>query len=191
VSGRLGAAYDVQLSGGRQSKDRRPFLYDDDDRTQRPQRRTLSSVQVEPLKGSDTKVTEQRSGLALDVVPGAYAICRFAPGELLPPWVMQGEFFSVTRTPAELSAVCDVAVVPDGVEAEGPWSMLAVRGPLAFNVTGVLAGLATPLANAGISIFAVSTYDTDYVLVRNGDMDRAVRTLREAGHSVSAGRATS
>jgi hypothetical protein len=97
---------------------------------------------------------------------------------------MQGEFFSVTRTPSELSAVCDVAAVPPGVKAEGPWLMLAVRGPLDFNITGVLAGLATPLATAGISIFAVSTYDTDYVLVRNDDLDRAVRSLREAGHAI-------
>lgn len=98
---------------------------------------------------------------------------------------MLGEFFSVTRTPAELSAVCDFAALPSGVKAEGPWSMLAVRGPLDFNLTGVLAGLATPLAAAGISIFAVSTYDTDYTLVRNDDLDRAVRALREAGHTIT------
>jgi hypothetical protein len=99
---------------------------------------------------------------------------------------MQGDFFSVTRTPAELSAVCDVATLPSGVTSEGPWSMLAVRGPLDFNITGVLAGLASPLATAGISIFAVSTYDTDYVLVRHDDLDRAVRALREAGHNISS-----
>jgi hypothetical protein len=104
---------------------------------------------------------------------------------------MQGAFFSVTRTPAELSAVCDVAALPPGVRAEAPWSMLAVRGPLDFNITGVLAGLATPLATAGISIFAVSTYDTDYVLVRSDDLDAAVLALREAGHNISAGTATS
>ena len=97
---------------------------------------------------------------------------------------MQGAFFSVTRTPAELSAVCDVAAVPPGVKSEGPWSVLAVRGPLDLNMTGVLAALAAPLATAGISIFAVSTYDTDYVLVRSHDLDRAIRTLREAGHDV-------
>ena len=104
---------------------------------------------------------------------------------------MQGEFFSVTRTPAELSAVCDAAVVPSGVKAEGPWLMLAVRGPLDFNITGVLAALAAPLAAAGISIFAVSTFDTDYLLVRDGELDPAIRVLREAGHNISGVRATS
>jgi hypothetical protein len=104
---------------------------------------------------------------------------------------VHGAFFSVTRTPAELSVVCDVASVPSGVKGDGPWSALAVRGPLDLNITGVLAGLATPLAVAGISIFAVSTYDTDYVLVRHHDMDRAVRVLREAGHNVSEDAGTS
>jgi hypothetical protein len=104
---------------------------------------------------------------------------------------MQGEFFSVTRTPTELSAVCDVAAVPPGVKAEAPWSMLAVRGPLDFNITGVLAALAAPLATAGITLFAISTYDTDYVLVRNDDLDGAVRALRQAGHTISEGKATS
>ena len=97
---------------------------------------------------------------------------------------MEGTFFSVTRTPAELSAVCDVAAVSPGVKSDGPWSVLAVRGPLDLNLIGVLAGLAMPLAVAGISIFAVSTYDTDYVLVRNHDLDRAVRVLRDAGHHI-------
>lgn len=130
-------------------------------------------------------MTDQSRRLTLDVVPGSYAICRWAAGEALPPWVIQGAFYSVTRTPAELSAVCDAAAVPAGVRAEGPWSMLAVRGPLDFNITGVMAALATPLAAAAISIFAVSTYDTDYVLVRSADLERAVRALREAGHEIA------
>ena len=123
--------------------------------------------------------------LTLDPVAGSYAICRMSPGDSLPPWVVNGTFFSVTRTPTALSVVCDVASVPSDVKADAPWSALAVRGPLDLNMTGVLAGLATPLANAGISIFAVSTYDTDYVLVRSHDMDRAVRVLRAAGHNIS------
>jgi len=129
-------------------------------------------------------VTDHSASFTLDLVPGSYAICRWAAEAPLPPWVMEGAFFSVTRTPAELSAVCDAGAVPSGVKAEGPWSMLAVRGPLAFDMTGVLAGLATPLAAAGISIFALSTYDTDYMLVRDDDLERAVGALRQAGHTV-------
>lgn len=125
--------------------------------------------------------------ITLDVLRGSFAICRWPPEASLPPSVTAGAFFSVTRTHAELSAVCDIAAVPPGVKTEGPWSILAVRGPLDFNLTGVLAGLTAPLAAAGVSVFAVSTFDTDYVLVRNDDLDRAIRALRGAGHDVSTG----
>ena len=131
-------------------------------------------------------MTDHGASLTLDLLPGSYAICRWAPGEPLPAWVTQGTFCSVTRTPTELSAVCDADAVPPDVTAERPWSLLAVRGPLDFSLTGVLAGLAAPLAAAGISIFALSTYDTDYLLVRNDDVERAIRSLRDAGHTVAA-----
>lgn len=128
--------------------------------------------------------------LTLDPVPGSYAICRLAPDDSLPAWAVNGSFSSVTRTPKELSVVCDVASVPPGVKADGPWSMLAVRGPLDLNLTGVLAGLSTPLATAGIGIFVVSTYDTDYLLVRSHDMDRAGRVLRAVGYEISGNAGT-
>jgi len=142
------------------------------------------------VTGRNTNVTDPIHALTLDLVAGSYAICRWDSTQALPPWVMQGEFFSATRTPEELSAVCNVAAVPADVKSEGPWKMLAVRGPLDFNLTGVLAGLAVPLAAAGVSIFAISTYDTDYLLVRHNDVDRAVRALRDAGHHVFEGRPT-
>ena len=122
--------------------------------------------------------------LDLDVVPGTYAICRWPAGEALPDWVYQGGFVSVTRTPTEVSTVCAADAVPAGTVCEGPWRMFAVRGPLDFALTGVMASLASPLADAAVSMFAVSTYDTDYVLVRAGDVDRAVEALRRAGHRV-------
>lgn len=84
--------------------------------------------------------------------------------------------------PTELSAVCAFDLVPPGTQCEGPWRILAVRGPLDFALTGVMASLATPLADAGVSLFAVSTHDTDYLLVRAADLDRAVAALRAAGH---------
>ncbi len=144
-------------------------------------------LDAQPCAVGDDIVTNDIRSLTLDLVPGSFAICRWPSGESLPRWVMEGTFFSVTRTPAELSAVCDVAAVPPGVKADGPWSVLAVRGPLDLNMTGVLACLTAPLAAAGISIFAISTYDTDYLLVREDDLGRAVRALRAAGYDIAEG----
>jgi hypothetical protein len=125
--------------------------------------------------------------LDLDLMPGAYAICRWSADATLPDWAYQGGFVSVTRTPAELSAVCAFDAVPAGTLCEGPWRILTVRGPLDFALTGVVASLAAPLADAGVSIFAISTYDTDYILVRSAIVDRAVEALRGAGHRVHLG----
>jgi uncharacterized protein len=128
--------------------------------------------------------------LELDVLPGAYAVCRWPAREALPEWVSQGGFVSVTRTSTELSAVCAAEAVPAGTVCEGPWRIFAVRGPLDFGLTGVMASMASPLADASISLFAVSTYDTDYVLVRAGDLDRAVEALKSARHRVFETRQT-
>ena len=124
--------------------------------------------------------------LDLDVIPGAFAICRWPPGDPVPDWVQQGAFVSITRTATELSVVCAADVVPAGTTCEAPWRIFAVRGPLDFALTGVMASLASPLADAAVSLFAVSTYDTDYVLVRAGDVDRATDALRNVGHCVFA-----
>ena len=117
-------------------------------------------------------------------MPGDFAICRWPAGTTLPDWVNEGAFTSVTRSPTELSAVCAAASVPAGTACEGPWRILAVRGPLNFALTGIMASLATPLADAVVSLFAISTYDTDYLLVRASDLDRAAEALRGAGHGV-------
>src|SRR5215210_3261645 len=98
--------------------------------------------------------------LTIEPLLGAYAICRLRPEDTFPDWAMHGAFVSVTRTPAEVSIVCEAAAVPAGIKAEGPWAALVVRGPLDFDLHGVLASLTAPLADAGISIFALSTYDT-------------------------------
>jgi hypothetical protein len=92
---------------------------------------------------------------------------------------------AVVHTAAETSIVCAAARVPDGVRAERGWRALTVEGPLDFALTGVLAALAVPLAEAGVSIFAVSTYDTDHVLVRSDRLRDAVEALRAAGHRVA------
>jgi hypothetical protein len=90
----------------------------------------------------------------------------------------------VTRTPDELSVVADEAAVPAGVRAERGWRALQVAGPLDFNLTGILASLAYPLARAGISLFAVSTFDTDYVLIKEDKLHDALAALQAAGHTL-------
>lgn len=121
--------------------------------------------------------------LVLTILPLHLAVCRLEPGApqpALPP----GAFFSVTRTSDELSIVCDEGAVPSGAQAENGWRALKVEGPLDFSLTGILAGLAGVLAVAEISIFAISTYDTDYVLVRSTSLQAAVAALRRAGYVV-------
>jgi hypothetical protein len=93
-------------------------------------------------------------------------------------------FCSVTRTPEELSIVAPAEAVPAAVAGERGWRCLAVAGPLPLDAVGVLAAIAEQLARAGISLFAVSTYDTDYVLVRVETLDRATSILARAGHEV-------
>lgn len=122
--------------------------------------------------------------LSLALLPEQLAICRLAPDAPLPSWAANGSFVSITRTAAELSIVCGQQRVPETVQAERDWCCLAVAGPLDFALTGVLVALALPLAQSGISIFALSTYDTDYLLVRAHDLDRALAALRAAGHQV-------
>jgi len=96
--------------------------------------------------------------------------------------VLNSRFYALTETEDELSIVCASDIVVGGERAETGWSCLKVLGPLDFSLTGVLAGLTTALANAGISVFALSTYDTDYVFVKTASLARAVLTLQGAGY---------
>ncbi len=120
----------------------------------------------------------------LTLLPGIFAVCRLEPGAAAPAWATTGLFFSITRTADELSVVCDQPVVPEGVRCEGDWHCFKLAGPIPFSTVGVLASLVTPLADAGISVFAISTFDTDYVLVKQKDLVKAMTALRQAGYSV-------
>jgi hypothetical protein len=118
------------------------------------------------------------------VLPEPLAVCRLPAAARVPSWALElhESFVSITRTPDELSIVCpDEAVPPDVEQAESGWRALKVPGPIPFTEVGVLAGLAAPLAAAGISLFAVSTYDTDYVLVKEPDLERALAALGAPG----------
>lgn len=123
------------------------------------------------------------ASLDLDVLAQPLAVCRLAPMATVPSWVA-GDLVSVTRTPDELSVVCAADAVPIGTRVEGPFRALVVRGPLDFSLTGVLAALATPLADAAVPIFVLSTWDTDVVLVPGDRVAAAARALEAAGHRV-------
>lgn len=125
------------------------------------------------------------SGLPLTLLREPLAICRLEAGAPLPAWTEAARaFLSVGRTPTELSIVADAAVVPPGVPGERGWRALRVEGPLPLDLVGILASVAAPLAEAGISIFPIATYDTDYVLVKGADLERARAALAAAGHRV-------
>lgn len=124
-------------------------------------------------------------GLRMSVAAMDLAIARLEAGIAVPAWAMRGGFFSITRTPDELSVVVEHARIPSGVPADGGWCALKVEGPLPLSAVGVLHSITGPLAQAGISIFAVSTHDTDYLLVKAEAMERAVQALSTAGHTVA------
>jgi hypothetical protein len=119
------------------------------------------------------------------IVPGIdVAVCRLDAAAELPRWGRDSRFYSLTRTEGELSVVCESRFVPVGVRAESGWSMLELEGPIPFEQPGVLLSILEPLARAGIAIFAVSTYDTDCVLVKAKRLEEALAALARAGFEV-------
>jgi hypothetical protein len=124
--------------------------------------------------------------MQLRVLPEPYAIVRLHPGSELPAWVDKGPFRSVTRTDHEVSVVCRDLDVPDGESAERGWRVIEVLGSLDFSLSGVVAAIVVPLAEVEIPVFVVSTFETDYVLVRNIDLEAACEALEDAGHPVAA-----
>jgi uncharacterized protein len=113
-----------------------------------------------------------------------YAIVRLEPDADVPVWARTGHFWSITRSDSELSIVCPQDDVPTDASAERGWCALEVAGPLDFSLTGVVSSLVAPLAEEEIPLFLISTFETDYLLVREADLHRAVEALTSAGHSV-------
>ena len=119
------------------------------------------------------------------VLPGVYAICRFGPDEDVPPWAFSAasDFTSVTRSCTELSVICAVDALPDTVTYGAAWHCMRIEGNSGLDEPGVLVSAAGPLASAGISVFAIATYDTDHFLVT--DIDAAIAALHTAGYEVT------
>lgn len=120
--------------------------------------------------------------MRLILLPDMFNISRLPPDTKIPGWCTEGDLFSITRTTAELSVVCRQENVPPGIQTEPGWRCFEVQGPLDFSLTGILSSLSAALATAGVSLFAVSTFDTDYILVK--DADAASRAFSAAGHEV-------
>ena len=127
-------------------------------------------------------MTWNRSKLTL--LPGRFAILKMDPAAPVPSSVWRGVFASVSKTPSELSIVCEEALVPQDEEADRGWCAFVVAGPMDLSTVGILASIAGPLAAAHVALFAVSTFETDYVLVREETADLAVDALRNDGHEV-------
>ena len=123
--------------------------------------------------------------LDLNLLPGRFAVCRLEPHDEIPAWVPSaGALVVVARTDQELSIVCDATVVPEAVRAERDLRALVVRGPVPFDAVGIMAGLSGALASANIALLAVSTFDTDYILVREDRIDEAHAALSARGYAV-------
>lgn len=122
--------------------------------------------------------------LTLKLLEGHFAVCRLPAGSGLPHWFVPGALSHVSWTDEELSIACDEAHVPEGVQCERAWRSLVLRGPFAFELTGILTQVLQPLAQADVGIFAVSTFDTDYVMVKQAQLAIALDALRAAGHLV-------
>jgi hypothetical protein len=126
--------------------------------------------------------TQEASLLKFCQLPTPYAICQLPATDPIPDWTTLGEFTSITRTPAELSIVCPESNLPAGIKADRGWICLQLQGPFPFSETGILSSFLAPLSANAIPIFAISTYETDYVLIQQPLLGKALETLRHAGH---------
>jgi len=122
--------------------------------------------------------------LTMKLIKEKYGVCRINPNELIPEWAQNSDFFSITKTCDELSIVCSQDAIPNDIKCEKDWKILKIEGPLDFSLVGILASISTILAQKGISIFAISTYDTDYILVKNKDIDNAIQALTTERYEV-------
>jgi len=118
------------------------------------------------------------------VISGSFAICKLAAADPVPLWATKGIFTSITRSGEELSIVCPEENVPEEHKTETPWRCMKIEGPFAFSQVGILHAFIQPLVEGGISVFAIATYDTDYVLIQTPSFEKALLGLKKAGHEL-------
>ena len=122
--------------------------------------------------------------LSLKILPQRMAVCRFEPTAPLPNWISEVGFYSLTRTDEELAIVCPEARLAPGTTSETGWRCLKVQGLLDFSEIGIILSLTQPLAENSVSVFVISTFDTDYFMVKEKDLAKAMDALTAAGHQV-------
>jgi hypothetical protein len=122
--------------------------------------------------------------LHLHLLPEQFGIARLHPNTPIPNWAAKGSFNSITHTRDELSIVCPQKQIPDNVLAERDWRIFKVAGPLGFTLIGIISRISTALASHGVSIFTISTYDTDYVLVKEHELAKALTALKKANIAI-------
>lgn len=116
--------------------------------------------------------------LNLQLLPAIYGVCKLSPNDSIPKWATASTFYSITKTSEELSIVCLQENIPSSIQCEKDWRILKIKGPLDFSLIGILSSLSNLMALNQISIFALSTYDTDYILIKQKDIDNAIQMLR-------------
>jgi hypothetical protein len=122
--------------------------------------------------------------LKLIVLPERLAVCRLAAADAVPEWAKGDAFLSISRTRDELSIICEDRFVPKEVPASRDWRAFKIEGPLDLDLVGILVSVAGPLAQSGVGILPIATHDTDYVLVRDGQLAEAVKALRFVGFDI-------
>lgn len=129
---------------------------------------------------------EEEGGVKLIILKPIFGVVHLSPHLEIPEWAFQGELFTITKTSDELSLVCEERLIAPEMKCQKGFRAFKVSGPLDFSLTGILADLSDVLAKNQISIFAISTFDTDYILVRQGDLEKAAAALKSAGHDVGS-----
>ncbi len=122
--------------------------------------------------------------LNLTVLPNTLGICRLEPSKIAPAWALQSPFFSISRTAEELSIICEAQLIPGDIISDTGWRVIKLEGPFDFSLIGIMLSVTTPLAEAGVSILAFSTYDTDYILVKEANLANTINALTNAGHVI-------
>lgn len=126
----------------------------------------------------------EKRQLKLSLLKDVYGICKLPGDSPIPDWTQKGSWYSITQTEKELTIVCPQGVIPARVEYDGNWRGFRIDGSFDFSQIGVISSIAGPLAKAHISIYVISTYDTDYFLVKEANVEQAVTVLTDEGHSI-------